>query len=75
MACSIAGCGYKSPEDKIDPTAGLECFVKVGSEVNRGDPLFRIFNSNKAKLTAAVEKLKQVTLIGEDQKIEPLIYV
>jgi pyrimidine-nucleoside phosphorylase len=73
IACAIAGCGYMKSNDVIDPTAGLECYVKVGSELKEGDPMFRIFNSNKSKLTEAENKLKNVAKIGESHKTEQLI--
>ena len=74
IACALAGCGYMKSNDNIDPTAGLECFVKVGTEVRVGDPLFRIFNSNKSKLLKAENKLKKVVSVGESQKTEQLIF-
>ena len=73
IACTLAGCGYINPDDKIDPSAGLECFVKVGTEVVKGEPLFRIFNSNKSKLMDAENKLNKVVRIGNSQKKEHLI--
>ena len=73
IACTLAGCGYIKPDDKIDPSAGLECFVKVGTEVIKGDPLFRIFNSNKSKLLNAENQLDKVVRIGDSQKKEHLI--
>ncbi len=74
IACAFAGCGYVQPDDKIDPSAGLECFAKVGTEVEEGDPLFRIFNSNKSKLTDAEYKLDKVVKIGESKRTEQLIF-
>ena len=74
MACASAGCGYVKPDNKIDPSAGLECFVKVGTKVRTGEPLFRIFNSNKSKLTDSENQLNKVVKIGNSQKIEQLIF-
>ena len=73
IACTLIGCGYIKPDDNIDPSAGLECFVKVGTKVRTGDPLFRIFNSNKLKLMDAENQLNIVVKIGDSQKKEHLI--
>ena len=73
IACTLTGCGYIKPDDNIDPSAGLECFVKVGTKVRTGDPLFRIFNSNKLKLMDAENQLNIVVKIGDSQKKEHLI--
>ena len=73
IACTLTGCGYIKPDDNIDPSAGLECFVKVGTKVRTGDPLFRIFNSNKSKLMDAKNQLNKVAKIGDSQKKEHLI--
>ena len=74
IACTLAGCGLASPNDIIDHSAGLECFVKTGTEVKIGDPIFRIFNSNKSKLIKSSNKLVNAFSIGEKQKSEQLIY-
>jgi len=74
ISCMLAGCGYVRPEDNIDPSAGLECFVKVGTEVKTGDPLFRIFNSNKSKLFDAENQLNKAVKIGNYHKKEHLIF-
>ena len=73
IACTLTGCGYIKPDDNIDPSAGLECFVKVGTKVRTGDPLFRIFNSNKSKLIDVENQLNIVVKIGDSQKKEHLI--
>ena len=73
IACTLTGCGYIKPDDNIDPSAGLECFVKVGTKVRTGDPLFRIFNSNKSKLMDVKNQLNIVVKIGDSQKKERLL--
>ncbi len=74
IANTLAGCGYTKPNDTIDHTAGLECFVKIGTEVKIGDPIFRIFNSKKSKLLKSEKKLINSVTIGHNQKTEPLIF-
>ena len=58
------GCGRRKKNDKLDSTAGIDFFVKVGDSIKSGDPIFRCFNSNKRKLENASKNLLETINIG-----------
>jgi pyrimidine-nucleoside phosphorylase len=58
------GCGRRKKNDKLDSTAGIDFFVKVGDSIKSGDPIFRCFNSNKRKLENASKNLLETIIIG-----------
>ena len=62
------GCGRRVKNDTLDPTAGIEFFVKIGEEIKSGEPIFRCFNSKKNKLEKASQKLMNTIIIGPKKK-------
>jgi pyrimidine-nucleoside phosphorylase len=56
------GCGRKKLSDILDPTAGIEFYHKIGDEVSEGEPLMRLFNTEKDKLDAALLCFHQLLL-------------
>ena len=52
------GCGYKYTHSILDYTVGIQFISKVGDNVNSGEKLFRVFNSDKEKLEKACLLLK-----------------
>ena len=42
----MLGCGQTNNTEKLDYTAGIEFFRKTGDIIKKGDPIFRVFNSN-----------------------------
>ena len=73
LAHSELGCGRKRLSDILDPTAGIEFFHKIGDQVFEGDPLMRLFNSDKGKLDKALKMLKNSVEIDEKKLPHQLI--
>ena len=61
------GCGRKKLSDILDPTAGIEFYHKIGDQVLEGEPLMRLFNTDKKKLVKALKLLKDSVKIDENQ--------
>ena len=68
------GCGRRKKDDILDPTAGVEFMAKIGNKVQKGDPLFRCFNSNENKLNSALNYLLDSARIGSKKKTHTLLF-
>ena len=68
------GCGRRKKDDILDPTAGIEFMAKIGDKVQKGDPLFRCFNSNENKLNSALNYLLDSARIGSEKKTHTLLF-
>ena len=68
------GCGRRKKDDILDPTAGIEFMAKIGNKVQKGDPLFRCFNSNENKLNSALNYLLDSARIGSKKKTHTLLF-
>ena len=68
------GCGRRKKDDILDPTAGVEFMAKIGTKVQKGDPLFRCFNSNENKLNSALNYLLDSARIGSEKKTHTLLF-
>ena len=68
------GCGRRKKDDILDPTAGIEFMAKIGNKVQKGDPLFRCFNSNENKLNSALNYLLDSARIGSEKKTHTLLF-
>jgi pyrimidine-nucleoside phosphorylase len=68
------GCGRRHKNDILDPTAGIEFMAKIGDKVQKGDPLFRCFNSNENKLNSALNYLLDSARIGSEKKTHTLLF-
>ena len=68
------GCGRRQKDDILDPTAGIEFMAKIGDKVQKGDPLFRCFNSNENKLNSALNYLLDSARIGSEKKTHTLLF-
>ena len=68
------GCGRRTMTDILDPTAGIEFYCKIGDSINKGDPIFRCFNSNNERLLSGLELLKNSINIGANQVEHILFY-
>ena len=68
------GCGRRKKDDILDPTAGIEFMAKIGNKVQKGDPLFRCFNSNENKLNSALNYLLNSARIGSEKKTHTLLF-
>lgn len=73
LATTELGCGRKKTTDTVDPTAGIEFYKKIGDKVNRGDILFKFFNSDNSKLNPTEKLLKDSIQIGEEKVEHKLI--
>lgn len=73
LATIELGCGRKKTTDTVDPTAGIEFYKKIGDKVNRGDTLFKFFNSESSKLNPTEKLLKDSIQIGEERVEHKLI--
>ena len=51
------GCGKKEKLERLDNTAGIEFFVKLGDTIKKGSPIYKVFNTNSKKLDSASELL------------------
>ena len=67
------GCGRKNPNDMIDFTAGVEFYHKIGSEVKEGQPIARLFNSNKDGIEKALIQFNDAIDIGDEPQENTLI--
>jgi pyrimidine-nucleoside phosphorylase len=67
LATIELGCGRKTTDDIIDPSAGIEFFSKIGDEVQVGDPVMRCFNSNQEKLNSTEMMLNDSFTISEKE--------
>ncbi len=68
------GSGRKRSDDVVDPTSGIEFYAKIGDEVQVGSPIFRCFNSDKAKLEQASAILHRSVQIGSQPVSHQLFY-
>jgi pyrimidine-nucleoside phosphorylase len=68
------GCGRRQKDDILDPTAGIEFMAKIGDKVQKGDPLFRCFNSNENKFNSALNYLLDSAQIGSGKKTHTLLF-
>lgn len=57
-AALVLGAGRTRIEDKIDPMAGIIVNKKIGEAAKKGEPIFKIYGSNKAKIHEAGKMLE-----------------
>jgi len=69
LATVELGCGRKKTTDKVDPTAGINFYKKIGERVNQGDTILKLFNSDSNKLSAAKNLITGNLVIG-NKKVE-----
>jgi thymidine phosphorylase len=67
------GCGRKRPNENLDHSAGMEVIKKVGDEILKGEPVFRVFNSSSTRLDSALRLLKNTVKTDGDLVLPPLI--
>ena len=67
------GCGRKRPNEDLDHSAGMEVLKKVGDEISKGEPVFRVFNSSSTRLDSALRLLKNTVKTDGDLIRPPLI--
>ncbi|MDZ4084694.1 MAG: thymidine phosphorylase [Bdellovibrionales bacterium] len=71
-AALVMGAGRRSAGEKIDPVAGIECLVRLGEKVQKGQPLYRLYGSKETAAmgqNAAVEdaglRLLEATVVDK----------
>jgi thymidine phosphorylase len=62
------GAGRKKKGDKVDPGAGAEVLVKTGDEVEKGQPVARLYGERNASQAA---ELVLEALEISDAPVEP----
>ena len=67
------GCGRKNPGDSLDNSAGIEFLKKIGKETRKGDPVYRVFNSDPGRLDSASSMLEETFSTGESSPDSVLI--
>ncbi len=67
------GCGRKKTTDKVDPTAGIKFYKKIGDPVKKGDTIMKLFNSDGEKLSSAENMTKNTVIIGNEKVEHKLI--
>lgn len=67
----VLGAGRTKKGEPIDPAVGISVLVKVGQQVNKGDPLFTIHARTEDSMLAAKSSLQEAVKISSDP-VDPL---
>ena len=68
------GGGRKQPDDKLDLSVGLDQFIRIGKNVDQGDPVLRIHASNDRDMERAKNLLSEAFQFSENPvESNPLI--
>ncbi len=67
------GAGRLHKEDRVDPAVGVRMLVKVGQQVERGDPIAEVFARDDQAAEAAVRRLKAAVVWGEPDRVWPTV--
>ena len=68
------GGGRKQAEDKLDLAVGLDQFIRIGKNVEQGDPILRIHSSNDRDMERAKNLLSEAFQFSENPvESNPLI--
>ena len=68
------GGGRKQADDKLDLSVGLDQFIRIGKNVEQGDPLLRIHSSNDLDMERAKNLLSEAFQFSENPvESNPLI--
>ena len=60
------GGGRKQPDDKLDLSVGLDQFIRIGKNVEQGDPILRIHSSNDRDMERAKNLLSEAFQFSEN---------
>ncbi len=75
QAAVVLGAGRKKLGDKIDPSVGLEVLAKLGAQVEKGQPLVKVFYRDEGSLQEARNLLLRAYRISPERPpLPPLIY-
>ncbi|MEN3009994.1 MAG: thymidine phosphorylase [Candidatus Bipolaricaulaceae bacterium] len=64
QACGLLGAGREVKGQRVDPAAGVELLVKVGAEVEKGQPLARLHVGRSERLPEAQKRVEEAFRIG-----------
>ena len=67
IASMVLGAGRKRKEDEIDHSVGIEVFKKIGDEVEKGEPLVRLYVSEKSDVEEAISLIKKAYRISSER--------
>ncbi len=67
LASMALGAGREKKEDSIDPSVGLEVFIKTGDTVKKGDLLAKIYYKNDDDLKQSLNYLKESFNISKEK--------
>lgn len=59
------GAGRAQKGDKIDLAVGINVFIKIGDQVQIGQPFFEVHANDRVKLHAAMERLKEAVKLSK----------
>lgn len=71
MAAFELGAGRKTLDDKIDPSAGIIFYPKIGDKINKSDKIAELFTNRKEKVDSVSELIKNSIQIST-KEIEPM---
>lgn len=63
-AALVMGAGRQKSTDVIHPTAGIEVLVRLGDHVEKGQPLYRLYDASESALGLATDRLLVATRIA-----------
>ncbi len=66
MAVVSLGGGRRHPNDRIDPTVGLDQILRIGQEVSLGDPLCRVHAADVSAAEHAAATVRAAIHIGSN---------
>ncbi len=64
VACGLLGAGREVKGEKVDPAAGVELLAKVGTQVEKGQPLARLHLGRPDRLPEARRIVTEAFIIG-----------
>ncbi len=64
VACGLLGAGREVKGQRVDPAAGVELLVKVGAQVEKGQPLARLHVGRPERLPEALKTVESAFDIG-----------
>lgn len=65
-AALVMGAGRRAASEKIEPMAGIECLVRLGDSIEKGQPLYRLYGPTadyRVGHEDAIERLTRATRI------------
>jgi pyrimidine-nucleoside phosphorylase len=76
-AAVLIGAGRVTKEDLIDPSAGIEVHVEVGSQIQKGQPVFTIHARDESSALAVSDSLTHAIRVSETRVdfIDPVIEI